>query len=82
MFNVYRLFKYTIYNYCYANETEHPWMKVGSQASDKPIDSAILIKMEQFREMNKMKKLSLKVTSNLSFCECIKIVFGFETFPV
>lgn len=40
-------------------------MKVGGQASDKPIDSAVLIRMKQFRAMNKMKKLALKVTSNL-----------------
>lgn len=38
---------------------------MGGQASDKPIDSAVLIRMKQFRAMNKMKKLALKVTSNL-----------------
>ncbi|XP_028794267.1 calcium-dependent protein kinase 29-like [Neltuma alba] len=46
---------------------EHPWMKVGGQSSDKPIDSAVLIRMKQFRAMNKMKKLALKVIAqNLS----------------
>ncbi|KAG9442868.1 hypothetical protein H6P81_018722 [Aristolochia fimbriata] len=29
-------------------------------ASDKPIDSAVLSRMKQFREMNKLKKLALK----------------------
>ncbi|KAJ6411963.1 hypothetical protein OIU84_005098 [Salix udensis] len=46
---------------------EHPWMKVGGEASDKPIDSAVLIRMKQFRAMNKLKKLALKVIAeNLS----------------
>ncbi|KAL9236927.1 hypothetical protein vseg_011539 [Gypsophila vaccaria] len=40
---------------------EHPWMKEGGDASDKPIDSAVLCRMKQFRAMNKLKKLALKV---------------------
>ncbi|OVA15957.1 Protein kinase domain [Macleaya cordata] len=40
---------------------EHPWMKEGGEASDKPIDSAVLIRLKQFRAMNKLKKLALKV---------------------
>ncbi|KAL0310718.1 UNVERIFIED_CONTAM: Calcium-dependent protein kinase [Sesamum angustifolium] len=38
---------------------KHPWIK--GQASDKPIDSAVLSRMKQFRAMNKLKKLALKV---------------------
>ncbi|PIM98895.1 Ca2+/calmodulin-dependent protein kinase, EF-Hand protein superfamily [Handroanthus impetiginosus] len=38
---------------------EHPWIK--GQASDKPIDSAVLSRMKQFRAMNKLKQLALKV---------------------
>ncbi|KAI3466571.1 hypothetical protein Pfo_023234 [Paulownia fortunei] len=38
---------------------EHHWIK--GQASDKPIDSAVLSRMKQFRAMNKLKKLALKV---------------------
>lgn len=38
---------------------EHPWIK--EEASDKPIDSAVLSRMKQFRAMNKLKKLALKV---------------------
>ncbi|KAK6149758.1 hypothetical protein DH2020_017283 [Rehmannia glutinosa] len=38
---------------------EHPWIK--GQAPDKPIDSAVLTRMKQFRAMNKLKKLALKV---------------------
>ncbi|GER40860.1 calcium-dependent protein kinase [Striga asiatica] len=46
---------------------EHPWLKEDGEASDKPIDSAVLIRMKQFRAMNKLKKLALKVIAeNLS----------------
>ncbi|XP_018634546.1 calcium-dependent protein kinase 29-like [Nicotiana tomentosiformis] len=46
---------------------EHPWLKKDGEASDKPIDSAVLVRMKQFRAMNKMKKLALKVIAeNLS----------------
>lgn len=38
---------------------EHPWIK--GQAPDKRIDSAVLSRMKQFRAMNKLKKLALKV---------------------
>ncbi|KAK6124592.1 hypothetical protein DH2020_041666 [Rehmannia glutinosa] len=45
---------------------EHPWIK-GGEASDKPLDSAVLSRMKQFRAMNKLKKLALKVIAeNLS----------------
>lgn len=39
----------------------HPWLREGGEASDKPIDSAVLSRMKQFRAMNKLKKLALKV---------------------
>ncbi|KAL3821047.1 hypothetical protein ACJIZ3_006952 [Penstemon smallii] len=46
---------------------EHPWIREGGEASDKPIDSAVLSRMKQFRAMNKLKKLALKVIAeNLS----------------
>ncbi|XP_042433256.1 calcium-dependent protein kinase 2-like isoform X1 [Zingiber officinale] len=45
---------------------EHPWLRDG-EASNKPIDSAVLTRMKQFRAMNKLKKLALKVIAeNLS----------------
>ncbi|KAI9187405.1 hypothetical protein LWI28_027759 [Acer negundo] len=50
-----------------AQVLEHPWMREGGEASDKPIDSAVLSRMKQFRAMNKLKKLALKVIAeNLS----------------
>lgn len=39
-------------------------MKEGGEASDKPLDNVILTRMKQFRAMNKMKKLALKVPQN------------------
>ncbi|XP_061342242.1 calcium-dependent protein kinase 2-like isoform X4 [Gastrolobium bilobum] len=50
-----------------AQVLEHPWIKEDGNASDKPIDSAVLSRMKQFRAMNKLKKLALKVIAeNLS----------------
>ncbi|ONI32306.1 hypothetical protein PRUPE_1G360100 [Prunus persica] len=50
-----------------AEVLEHPWMTKDGEASDKPIDSAVLIRMKQFRAMNKLKKLALMVIAeNLS----------------
>ncbi|XP_020878721.1 calcium-dependent protein kinase 22 isoform X3 [Arabidopsis lyrata subsp. lyrata] len=42
-----------------ADVLEHPWMK--SEAPDQPIDNVVLSRMKQFRAMNKLKKLALKV---------------------
>lgn len=44
-----------------AQVLEHPWLKEGGEASDKPIDSAVLSRMKQFRATNKLKKMALKV---------------------
>lgn len=50
-----------------AEVLEHPWIREGGEASDKPIGSAVLTRMKQFRAMNKLKKLALKVIAeNLS----------------
>ncbi|XP_057470102.1 calcium-dependent protein kinase 29-like [Actinidia eriantha] len=50
-----------------AQAIEDPWLKEGGEASDKPLDSAVLVRMKQFRAMNKLKKLALKVIAeNLS----------------
>lgn len=50
-----------------AQVLEHPWIREGGEASDKPIDNAVLSRMKQFRAMNKLKKLALKVIAeNLS----------------
>ncbi|CAM8986963.1 unnamed protein product [Rhodiola kirilowii] len=50
-----------------AQVLEHPWIKEGGDASDAPIDGAVLSRMKQFRAMNKLKKMALKVIAeNLS----------------
>ncbi|XAR64221.1 Non-specific serine/threonine protein kinase [Bertholletia excelsa] len=55
-----------------AQALEDPWLKEGGEASDKPIDSAVLVRMKQFRAMNKLKRLALKVIAeNLSDEEII-----------
>ncbi|KAK9906996.1 hypothetical protein M0R45_002550 [Rubus argutus] len=57
---------------------EHPWLREGGEASDKPIDSAVLSRMKQLRAMNKLKKLALKVIAeNLSEEEIkgLKVMF-------
>lgn len=46
---------------------EDPWLREDGKVSDKPLDNAVLIRMKQFRAMNKLKKLALKVIAeNLS----------------
>ncbi|XP_022753582.1 calcium-dependent protein kinase 29-like [Durio zibethinus] len=55
-----------------AQALEHPWMNVGSDASDKPIQSALLSRLKQFRVMNKLKKLALKVIAESLSSEEIK----------
>lgn len=50
-----------------AEALEDPWLKEDGEASDKPLDSAVLVRMKQFRAMNKLKKVALKVIAeNLS----------------
>ncbi|KAF5777688.1 putative protein kinase CAMK-CDPK family [Helianthus annuus] len=52
---------------------EHPWLKEDGEASEVPMDSAVLIRMKQFRAMNKLKKLAIKVIAqNLESTEEIK----------
>nr|XP_017257386.1 PREDICTED: calcium-dependent protein kinase 9-like isoform X2 [Daucus carota subsp. sativus] len=46
---------------------DHPWLREGGEALDKSADSAVFSRMRQFRAMNKLKKLALKVIAeNLS----------------
>ncbi|XP_048501148.1 calcium-dependent protein kinase 15 isoform X2 [Beta vulgaris subsp. vulgaris] len=46
---------------------DHPWMREDGEAPDKPIDIAVLSRMKQFRAMNKLKKVALRVIAeNLS----------------
>ncbi|KAK1269790.1 Calcium-dependent protein kinase 3 [Acorus gramineus] len=45
----------------------HPWIREDGVASDAPIDITVLSRMKQFRAMNKLKKVALKVIAeNLS----------------
>lgn len=40
---------------------DHPWIRIDGEAPDKPLDNVVLTRMKQFRAMNKLKKLALKV---------------------
>ncbi|KAK2439132.1 calcium-dependent protein kinase [Trifolium repens] len=58
----------------------HPWMRVDGDASDKPLDIAVLSRMKQFRAMNKLKKVALKVIAeNLSEEEIIGLKEMFKS---
>nr|ABC47163.2 CDPK1 [Ipomoea nil]AFO63177.1 calcium dependent protein kinase 1 [Ipomoea nil] len=58
----------------------HPWMREDGDASDKPIDIAALSRMKQFRAMNKLKKVALKVIAeNLSEEEIIGLKEMFKS---
>ncbi|OVA15943.1 Protein kinase domain [Macleaya cordata] len=48
-----------------AQVLEHPWITKNGEAPDEPIDSAVLSRMKQFRAMNKLKKLALKVIAQV-----------------
>lgn len=51
-------------------------MKEDGEASDKPLDIAVLTRMKQFRAMNKLKKVALKVRES-SIMTSVKKSFFF-----
>ncbi|KAJ0971502.1 hypothetical protein J5N97_019461 [Dioscorea zingiberensis] len=58
----------------------HPWVREDGDASDKPIDITVLTRMKQFRAMNKLKKVALKVIAeNLSEEEIMGLKEMFKT---
>ncbi|KAI7989175.1 Calcium-dependent protein kinase 1 [Camellia lanceoleosa] len=58
----------------------HPWMRKDGEASDKPLDIAVLTRMKQFRAMNKLKKVALKVIAeNLSEEEIVGLKEMFKS---
>lgn len=48
-------------NFLSCRLADHPWVKKDGEASDTPLDNAVLSRMKQFRAMNKLKKVALKV---------------------
>ncbi|ESW30539.1 hypothetical protein PHAVU_002G161200 [Phaseolus vulgaris] len=57
----------------------HPWLREDG-ASDKPLDITVLTRMKQFRAMNKLKKVALKVIAeNLSEEEIIGLKEMFKS---
>ncbi|GLJ44844.1 hypothetical protein SUGI_0943380 [Cryptomeria japonica] len=62
------------------NVLNHPWMREDGEAPDKPLDTAVLVRMKQFRAMNKLKKVALKVIAeNLSEEEIMGLKEMFKT---
>jgi len=39
----------------------HPWIVDEHAAPDKPLDPAVLSRLKQFSQMNKIKKMALRV---------------------
>ncbi|KAL6501738.1 Calcium-dependent protein kinase 15 [Orobanche gracilis] len=61
----------------------HPWMREDGDASDEPLDIAVLTRMKQFQAMNKFKKVALKVIAeNLSEEEIIGLKEMFKLMDV
>lgn len=47
---------------CCLSISGHPWVRVGGVAPDKPLDSAVLSRLNQFSAMNKLKKIAIRVS--------------------
>lgn len=43
------------------NVLGHPWIVDEEAAPDKPLDPAVLSRLKQFSQMNKIKKMALRV---------------------
>ncbi|XP_051210560.1 calcium-dependent protein kinase 1 [Lolium perenne] len=41
----------------------HPWIREDGEAPDKPLDITVISRMKQFRAMNKLKKVALKIVA-------------------
>ncbi|PHT63322.1 hypothetical protein T459_32832 [Capsicum annuum] len=62
---------------------DHPWMREDGDASKKPLDIVVLSRMKQFRVMNKLKKVALKVIAeNLSKEEIIVLKEIFKSIDI
>ncbi|KAK6147375.1 hypothetical protein DH2020_018287 [Rehmannia glutinosa] len=58
----------------------HPWVQIDGVAHDKPLDSAVLSRLVQFSDMDKLKKMALRVIAeSLSEEEIAGLREMFET---
>ncbi|WVZ99742.1 hypothetical protein U9M48_045001 [Paspalum notatum var. saurae] len=58
----------------------HPWIREDGEAPDKPLDITVISRMKQFRAMNKLKKVALKVVAeNLSDEEIVGLKEMFKS---
>jgi calcium-dependent protein kinase len=44
-----------------ADVLNHPWIREDGEAPDKPLDSTVLVRIKQFRAINKLKKKKKKL---------------------
>ncbi|CAD6255497.1 unnamed protein product [Miscanthus lutarioriparius] len=59
---------------------KHPWIREDGEAPDKPLDITVISRMKQFRAMNKLKKVALKVVAeNLSEEEIVGLKEMFKS---
>ncbi|OAY82735.1 Calcium-dependent protein kinase 3 [Ananas comosus] len=59
---------------------DHPWIREDGEAPDKPLDNTVISRMKQFRAMNKLKKVALKVVAeNLSEEEIVGLKEMFKS---
>ncbi|GBG84055.1 hypothetical protein CBR_g37930 [Chara braunii] len=62
---------------------EHSWVREDGDASDIPLDHAVLVRLKQFSAMNKFKKLAVKViAASLSEEEMFGLMELFRTIDV
>ncbi|KAE8726955.1 hypothetical protein F3Y22_tig00005939pilonHSYRG00170 [Hibiscus syriacus] len=43
----------------------HPWVQEEGIAPDQPLDSAVLFRLKQFSAMNKLKKIAIRVSTQI-----------------
>ncbi|XP_074575726.1 calcium-dependent protein kinase 1-like [Curcuma longa] len=61
----------------------HPWIREDGEAPDNPLDLTVISRMKQFRAMNKLKKVALKVIAeSLSEEEIIGLKEMFKSMDI
>ena len=59
--------------------TDHPWIREDGEAPDKPLDITVIGRMKQFRAMNKLKKVALKVSRSSEFESLLLYFFALQS---
>mmetsp|Transcript_38456 Transcript_38456/g.46397 ORF Transcript_38456/g.46397 Transcript_38456/m.46397 type:complete len:529 (-) Transcript_38456:888-2474(-) len=60
---------------------QHPWVREGGDAPDTLLDDTVVLRMKKFSDMNRLKKMALKViAANLSYQEIEGLSEMFKSF--